>query len=744
MIPSELKKLNQWVCWRGEQDGDRLRKVPINAKTGGAAQSNNPDTWCDYDTAVKAAPKYSGIGFMFGNGYFGIDIDNIDEDIEKFKSGDMNNIVSEFVHSLQTYSEYSVSGSGIHLICKGKLPEGGRRKKNVEMYSEGRFFVMTGNIAAEYTEINDCTETVKPLHEKYIGGGRKVEAPQPVILELSDDAVIQAAMKSKQGAAFGHLMNGNWDVMFTSQSEADMSFCNMLAFWCRKDAEQMDRIFRSSGMMRDKWDRRQSGSTYGRITIDKAISQCETVYTPPNLYEVKFGNKTEKLSKHSFDDTGNADRMYKCYGDVIKYSYVAKKWLYYDGRRWVYDYDGTLKNMADNVLKYMEREAALYDDDMQDAFEKHRKKSRSSTAKNAMLKETEHRVAILPNAFDTHKELLNTPNGVLNLRTGQLQPHNKDLMLSMITYAEYTENADCPQWLAFLDTIFNGDTELIRYIQKAVGYSLTGSTREQCAFFLYGDGRNGKSTFLDVISDMLGEYAVNVQPETLMVRYSNGGPTSDIARLKGARFVTSAEPSDGMRLNEGLLKQLTGGDKVTASRKYENEFEFKTEFKLWISMNHRPIIRGTDEGIWRRIHLIPFTTRITDEQVDKLLPYKLKREMPAIFHWALQGCMLWQKEGLNLPQSVFNATKEYRSKMDAVGEFIDECCTVGEGRESGKALFEAYKEWAQSNNEYVMTGTKFGIEMSKRFEKVRTGNGIMYQGISLNTDSKPYVIKFGV
>ncbi|HPK26779.1 MAG TPA: phage/plasmid primase, P4 family [Anaerolineaceae bacterium] len=749
LIPQELRELRQWVCWQGVPDEIRpgkIKKIPVNPATGGQAQSNNPDTWTSFEAAVAAAPKHSGVGFMFGNGIFGVDIDDVQDAIVDYRNGDDQNIVAEFIHTLQSYSEYSISGSGVHIICRGTLPPQGRRRKNVEMYSDGRFFIMTGNIAAEYTDIRDCTNDIKPLHEKYIGGGFNPQAVLQNIaqaLDIPDDEVIRLAIASKQGQAFSALYSGNWESLFNSQSEADMSFCNMLAFWCRKDEAQMDRIFRSSGLMRDKWNRKQSGSTYGALTITKAVRSCTKVYEPKELYGVTFGSRPKPESKrYTFDDTGNADRMRDAFGDIIRYSFVAKRWLYYDGRRWLYDYEGAVRQMADVVIERMGAEADLYENEMSDQFAKHQKRSRSSNAKIAMLRETEHRVSILPDTLDRHTDLLNTPNGTLNLRTGELMPHDKNLYLTKLSMVEYTDKTDCPIWDDFLNTVFDGNKELIRYIQKAVGYSLTGSTREQCAFFLYGDGRNGKSTFLDTVGDIMGDYAVNVQPETLMVKHNTGGPSGDIARLKGARFVTSVEPSDGMRLNEGLIKQLTGGDRVTAAKKYENEFEFKTEFKLWMGMNYRPIIRGTDDGIWRRIHLVPFTVRIPDEKVDKLLRFKLRREMPGILKWAVDGCLLWQREGLEMPRCVLEAVKDYRSKMDVVGAFIDDCCYVGVGSETASTLFKAYLQWARENNEYEMTSTKFGVELSRRFSKVKEGGFMRYAGLRLNADRKPYSVTF--
>jgi putative DNA primase/helicase len=757
-IPAELKAIKNWVCWKAEPDErshSGISKKPINPITGGFAMPNNADTWTDFETAVSAADKYSGIGFMFGgSGFFGVDIDDVPNDIQQYKDGNTNNIITEFVSTLQSYTEYSQSGTGIHIICKGKLPKGGRKKKHsfgdFEMYDSGRFFVMTGNYCSEYASTTECTESIKPLHSKYIGGAREPQPQKVITLNLNTvDEIVRAACNAKNGYNFKSLYSGNIS-SYGSHSEADMALCNMLAFWTGCDADKMDAIFRQSGLMREKWDRKQSGSTYGILTIQKAIAGCSTVYTSSksqsNSYSLSIGSNgaaqqiesDNSIKLYSFDDMGNAERFVDLYSNQIRYCYTEKKWYYYNSMKWCVDNIGTVQKMADRAAEAMKAELKAYiqadeaeGTEMEKAFEKHLKNSRSNKAKKAMLNEVEHHVPVLPAQMDKYRMALNTPSGIINLKTGAIREHNPDCYFTKITSVDYSVNAACPKWLAFLDDIFNSDKDLIRYVQKAVGYSLTGSTSEQCAFFLYGTGRNGKSTFLDVIRDVFGDYAANIQPETIMVRNSQGSAiNSDIARLKGARLVTSVEPNEGVRINEGLLKQLTGDDTVTARKLYSEEFEFKPEFKLWMATNHKPIIRGTDTGIWRRIHMIPFTVAIPEEKVDKTLTHKLKAEMTAIFKWCIDGCILWQKEGLKMPKSVLDSVKQYRREMDVISAFIEENC-INEGGVQSSVLYAAYAKWADTNNEYCMSATKFGVELSKQYEKVTTRRGKFYNGISL-------------
>lgn len=758
-IPDELKKLSNWVCWKAEPDPKAhsgIKKIPINPWTGGQAMSNNPDTWSDFETAVRVSADFAGIGFVFdGSGYFGVDLDDMPGEIEDFKNGGHDNVIGEFVYALQSYAELSYSGNGIHIISGGRLPEGARKKGKIEMYEKGRFFIMTGNYCSEYVEIADCTESIKPLHEKYLAQQKNIFENKFSVsaapLDLTANEIIEKARNATNGAKFEALYKGDISG-YASQSEADMAFCNLLAFWCGGNIEIMDSIYRSSGLMREKWDRKQSGSTYGMLTLKKAAEESAEVYSGRKYSDSDYSISIETrkaMSKkfYSFDDTGNGERIFDAYGNFFKYSYVDKRWLYYRDGKWHYDNIGERYRAVDAVLDLMRGESKLWEEHEGGAFfeefKKHLKKTRFTNAKNAMLKEFEHRVPILPRNMDTQKMLVNCKNGIIDLKSRKIMKHDINMFMTKMLNVPLPESSGKPAlWLKFLDDIFGGDKELIRYIQKAVGYSLSGSTAEQCVFFLYGTGRNGKSTFLEIIRYIMGDYATNIQPETIMVKPSANSANSDIARLKGARFVTSVEPNEGMRLNEGLLKQLTGDDVVTARRLYGDEFEFKPEFKLWMATNHKPIIRGTDTGIWRRIHIIPFTISIPIEKTDKNLKYKLRAELPDILVWAVEGCRLWQSEGLRMPKAVLDAVKEYRHEMDVISAFTDACC-VTEGEVKASALYAAYSEWAEENNEYRMSSTKFGIEMSKRYEKRKDNDGCMrYKEISLSENGN-YSVSIG-
>lgn len=750
-LPAELKNVPQWVCWTGSD------KVPKNPHTGNNAMSNNPATWGSFQDAVEACERYrfDGLGFMFANGYFGVDLDHCADNLD---------FCDEFVDTLQSYAEFSKSGDGIHIICRGTLPEGARRRGNVEMYSSGRYFICTGNIYnPAYTEIADCTESIRALHAKYLRTEtRAASVPQiTAVVNLDDQEVIDKARNCKTGNLFNILYSGNWQGVYASQSEADLALCNQLAFWTQRNAEQIDRIFRTSGLYRKKWDSKRSGSTYGAITIGKACANCLEVYEPKKyeddtelalafFRDGKFGVETP--TQYDMTDTGNAHRLQDKFGAVIRYSYNRKKWYHWTGKVWQIDESGQVKKYGDVICDDLKREAFREQDEKtQMDLLKWANKTSSSRGKEAMIKECQHLsgIPVGQDDLDAYVDYINCRNGIINLRNGELLPHDSTFMMSKICNTDYDTTDKKPElWLSFLNDVTNENTELQEYIQRSVGYSLTGSTAEQCAYFLYGMGNNGKSTFLDVIANLLGGYSSNVQPETIMMkRWGSDNANSDIARLKGARFVTSEEPTEGVRLNEGLLKQLTGGSKVTCRFLYGDEFEYTPEFKIWVATNHKPVIRGTDFGIWRRIKLIPFEVTIPKQKVDKELPKKLRVEYPQILRWAVEGCIKWRKYGITEPQCVQDAVKEYKQEMDLLAGFLEQCVIIDydiKDKVPASELFRAYSRWAKENHEYEMSSKKFFLEIGKKLpDKGRNAAGVFYKYIKLvSTPSEGYQYRF--
>ena len=755
-IPYELKELDHWCCFKIEKvDNGRFTKRPYNPNTNEMAKSNDESTWVSFEDAASQSLNYDGIGFFFKAPYVGIDLDKVGNEIEEYlEQTDTDNIIGEFINVLETYAEISPSGTGIHLITKGELPPRGRRKGNVEIYDAGRFFTMTGKHIGGYNGISDDEYgQLNFLHNKYIAGQeketKKLNTTTGFGNDLSIEHIIDIAKKSKNGLRFTTLFEGDWSQFYDSQSEADMALANDLAFWTARDPEKMDELFRKSTLYRDKWDEQRGDYTYGDMTINRAIESCQNEFIPEStdtdfqIFVMEDAVKPAKKDKrYSYDDTGNAERLKDLFGDNIRFNYTSKSWMYYDGKRWRHDDIGRMKILADKVVNNMKNEKLFLADgvdqeDMEKYRYRHWKDSRNHNKKVNMMKECEHLLPVTNETFDNDFDLFNVQNGFINLKAGQLMDHERSNFFTKISNVEYTDKADCPKWDEFLNDIFLGNQELVRFIQRAVGYSLSGHTSEQVLFVLYGNGRNGKSVFLDILNEVFGNYSTNIQPQAIMASKNQSDASPEIAKLDGARLVTTTEPNEGERFDEGLLKQLTGGDRVSARKLYENEFEFTPQFKLWMATNHKPYVRGRDEGIWRRFIIIPFDKQIPIHEIDRDLTNKLKRELPAIMRWCVDGFLEWQRIGLAEPAIIKEQREEYRVEMDSTEAFIEECCNV-EGTKYVKTseLFKAYDFWAKENHQYRMSNKKFRSEMEKKFT-VKKSSYEYYQGIEVKNDSYP-------
>lgn len=349
-----------------------------------------------------------------------------------------------------------------------------------------------------------------------------------------------------------------------------------------------------------------------------------------------------------------------------------------------------------------------------------------------MLELLKAEVPIVPEKLDRDPWLLNVQNGILNLRTGEMDRHNAHLYITKLAPVKYDPDATCPMWLSFLDRVMVGNKDLVVFLQQAVGYALTGDVGEQTLFIPYGTGANGKSTFTETIAALLGDYALQTPAETLLMKRNDSIP-NDIARLKGARFVYAVESEQNRRMAEAFVKQITGGDTVTARFLHAEFFEFRPECKLFLATNHKPTIRGQDHAIWRRIKLIPFNVRIPEEEQDRRLKQKLKTELSGILNWALEGCFDWIRNGLFFPEQVQIATQEYRDRMDVLADFLYERCDVDvpDGILSSD-LYRAYKTWCDDSGERSVSQTKFSLMLEERdFHKEHTRDGWKWSGLRL-------------
>lgn len=450
--------------------------------------------------------------------------------------------------------------------------------------------------------------------------------------------------------------------------------------------------------------------------------------TPP----VEMASPSERARP---TDVGNAKRLVRVHGENLRYCHQLKKWLVYDGRRWQEDQTGEVFRFAkDTVTRIYSEAAATRDAAERKSIAAHAQRSESEPRIRGMisLARSEEGVPVHTTDLDAHPWRLNVLNGTIDLRSGELLPHARDELHTKLAGTHYDSDATCQRWLSFLERVLGGDEDLGLFIQRAVGYALTGSTREQVLFFLYGRGANGKSTLLEVLRLLLGSYARTAAFDTFVVGRSGAVP-NDVARLAGVRLVTAQEIEGGRRLAEALVKEITGGDTLAARFLYSEFFEFKPQFKLLLAANHRPIIRGTDHAIWRRIRLIPFEVTIPEDQQDKDLISKLSEELPGILAWAVRGCLEWQKTGLSVPDAVQRATFAYRAEEDVIGSFLNDQCVEGPAfRVSASSLYESYRAWASRAGEHALSQTSFGRHLAESgFGKRKVGGRNWYVGIGL-------------
>jgi len=525
--------------------------------------------------------------------------------------------------------------------------------------------------------------------------------------------------------------------------------------------------------MRDKWDEMRGAQTYGAKTIASALSRTKvrktleeflseksagraasshkahlvsasaTPHVSPEASALAEKTLNEELSHYPVTDYGAGERLVRRHGADLRFCHQWGKWLIWDGRRWKPDESSEITRRAKHTVRQIHAEIATVPQDNTtghasylSAFAKKSEARDRITAMIAMA-QSESEVSVTSDALDADPWLLNCSNGTLDLQTGELHPHTQSHLLTKCLPVDLDPSATAPQWEKFLERVLP-DPLVRAYVQRAVGYALTGVTSEQCLFFLFGSGSNGKSIFAGTLEALLSDYWDKTRAETLMQQKNGGGIPNDVAALAGLRLVTVSEVNDGQKLNEALVKDMTGGDRMSARFMRAEFFTFQPVFKLWLYGNHKPQIKGTDDGIWRRMRLIPFTVTIPDDEKDRHLLEKLKQELQGILAWAVRGCMEWQRIGLCEPTGIVEATNGYRNEMDALSDFLTEYCAFDpQGTVTKKALFDVYEQYCRDIGEQGHdTQTPFNKEIRKRpgIREMRGAGGARrWQGLCLRT-----------
>lgn len=436
-----------------------------------------------------------------------------------------------------------------------------------------------------------------------------------------------------------------------------------------------------------------------------------------------------------YTDSYNGRALVAAHGPDMRYCPAWKSWLTWTGTHWQRDKSRLVMRWAKHTIKDLARLMHQMDNDQSTKLMKHIQASLSTAKLKAMVEnaESEDDITVQPDDFDRDPFLLNCANGTIDLRTGTLRTADRADYITKCLSVAYDAKATCPRWEAFLDRAMGGKQGLVAFLHRAVGYSLTGSTIEQCLFILHGPTKTGKSTFLSRLLDLLGPYGTNADMESFMHK-ERTEIRNDLADLAGARVVCALEAQEGKRLNESLIKQLTGGvDQVKARFLFEDYFTFTPQFKVFLGTNHKPVIRDNNQAIWERIRLVPFIVQIPLKERDKALDATLHEEIAGILAWAVRGCLAWQRENsLAEPTEVAEYTSDYQKEMDVLGRFVDECCLLHIQTQAKLSdLYSAYKQWCEASSERWDTQATFSQRLEERGLSKYKNNVMWFRGIGL-------------
>ena len=841
-IPQELKANASFCLWKLEKRNGKATKVPYNPRTGGLAKTNDAKTFSDFVTAMKDyamggwdgigyrgatredrsgvgdgtgarcgdgtgarcvdGANGSGVGCVDGAGYVdGCSIGAIDIDHCIREDGSLNDVAASILGFFpETYFERSPSGTGLRGFFF--LPPDfaydktvyyiNNRKYGLEVYLPGatnRFVTVTGDVYRPGSVVRDDAALTSVLDTFMKRPARmentSISAPCSY---LTDEQVIKHASASESGEKFTALYKGSWQELYDSQSDADMAFVSMLAFWCGNVEEQIDRIFRTSGLMRDKWDRRTGDSTYGQITIRNVVNSNSTVYTPvlnaePTSAEDDFGdldyiestangiaNGTEggteggtngrteggtageqrpsfrpALSfvtltidamqphtnpRYGHGEIGIGNIFADYYKPIARFNASRDIWYVYDGCVWRPDENELAvfelsKSLADKLLIFA---LQIKDEDTRTRYIKNVQKLQFRKNRRTMIEDAKSVYPVAMDIFDRDHYLFNCRNGTLDLRILQFREHDPKDFITKSSPVRYDPNASCPRWNQFISEVMQGREDVARYLQKAIGYAMTGDTSLECLFIMYGPKtRNGKTTTIETILRVMGEYGRSAKPDMLASNFrtgtSNNGPSEDVARLAGARFVGISEMEQKLTINASLTKQLTGNDSITARFLHENSFEFHLQAKIFIDTNHLPNV--TDQTLFEsgRIKIIPFERHFEDYEQDKGLKGKLieERNLSGILNWCVEGYRLFKVEGLEEPKAVKVATAQYREDNDRFEQFAAAWLEQGYDENhfmyevSTMAAYRVYTQWAESMNFRAENFKNFRAAMEKLY-----------------------------
>ncbi len=802
-LPAELTARPQWVAWRYKwvegQNGKpgRWTKVPYNARTGAKAASTGATTWSTFDEAIAAhsTGKYSGIGFVLtpDDPIVGIDLDHCcDPDTGTVYPWAMN-VVQRF----GSYAEISPSGEGVRIFLVGVLPPGRRKetKQGIEMYDRERFLTLTGNNLEGYSSLEDGSAELAEWHAEVFP---EVERPQQrpfVSLSLDDEKIIEKARKAKNGAAFDRLFTGDAGA-YPSASEADLGLLGYFKFYTQ-NAAQLERLWRSSSLWRDKAEKRPA---YVAETIETALENVTATYDPayhigrmmngtapkirrprqpapaqggasaPPTIEVAPATVSEQLppAEREFaldcleaEEAGDAELFAHLYeGGRVLFDHAAKTWHLWNGHHYRPDLIGIMRRLVPGQLaaQYLhhaaeltreaeaEGEAGAPKRGQADRLIKRAKQLRKLQRIDNILKLAQSWLGISGSEWDARPDLLGVKNGVLELPTGTLRAGRPDDRIRTVAPVEWRGlNEPAPRWEQFVCEIFGGDVELPGFLRRLLGCGIYGAVAEHVLPILWGEGRNGKDTLLETLAAVLGPGAGAVSADVLVADKAarGGAATPHLVAFQGRRLAWASETNEGARLNAGQVKLVTGGGSISARQVYGKQIEFAPSHLLLLITNHRPHAPADDYALWKRLLLLPFTQKFVDDprapdehERDPHLKEKLEAEAPGILAWLVRGYLEWKRDGLKPPAAVQAATAEYQREEDTLADFVEACCIEApHATVRAAAWFKTYQRWAEETNQRPLGSKTFYQKMQKRYTRAKDEHGYYYAGIGISENA---------
>jgi putative DNA primase/helicase len=723
LIPAELRERPQWVCWRRIERAGKTSKVPYQAtRPRCKAASDDPASWSTYPQAltVYEQGRCDGIGYVFSadDTFVGCDLDHCRDP----KTGQLDPVAESLTRDFATYQEASQSGTGVHIIMVGRKPEHAGCKKpfhgvGVEIYETGRYFCVTGDRLGEVSTVRDCQVQLEDLCRS-VWPARPVADRKPrsaAGASLEDRELIEKMLAAKNAHNVAALYGGDTSAYGDDHSSADQALLVHLAWWTNNDAVQMERIFRASGLYREKWERQD----YREMSIAKAVetngaSGYAGERSQATCHTGEFGPDAPATGEprpkrpHHCTDSGNAKRLIDYCGERVRYCASDSAWYVYDRRRWAQDTTLQVEDLAGKALRGIYNEAAeAGDSEKGEMFGKWAVRSEAAARRRAAVEiaRSNRRVAIRPSDFNRNGWLLNCQNGTLDLRSGELRTHDPADLISKLAPVTYDPKARSPLWERVLAAATGGDEDYLRHLQRFLGYCLTAEVAAEYFAVAIGGTETSKSTILGAVSKVMGDYAADVQPETFCTKDRVGGTRDDLLRLAGVRLALIPEADKRRHLDEAMLKRFVSGEGWPERGIYQRERDLQPVAKVVFHTNEMPQMSDDDDAVWRRALSWPFTHRPQHIHTS-IKPTLLDPVVsgPAILRWLVDGCLAWQraggaKKGLGRATTVDEAKEAMRRSMNPLTDFFDEVC-VFEGALwcSRSRLRAAYTSWCKEGN----------------------------------------------